>query len=111
MLRLFSFASLCECCAFVLPSSASLLSPSAFAWSLSGGRCVFTIVCLCTHQFMVYTTETVFGNLIVMFAGLLSEQRESDKRVFFFLQALFSLQSPPKSLRDESCSPVGRLLQ
>ena len=27
MLRLFLFASLCECCAFILPSSASFLSP------------------------------------------------------------------------------------
>ena len=31
MLHLFLFASLCECCAFVLPSSASFLSPSPFA--------------------------------------------------------------------------------
>ena len=31
MLRLFLFAYLCECCAFVLPSSASFLSPSPFA--------------------------------------------------------------------------------
>ena len=31
MLRLFLFASLCECCAFVLPSSPSFLSPSSFA--------------------------------------------------------------------------------
>ena len=31
MLRLFLFASLCECCAFGLSSSASFLSPSPFA--------------------------------------------------------------------------------
>ena len=31
MLHLFLFASLCECCAFVLPSSASFLSPFPFA--------------------------------------------------------------------------------
>ena len=31
MLHLFLSASLCECCAFVLPSSASFLSPSPFA--------------------------------------------------------------------------------
>ena len=100
MLRLFLFACLCECCT-------SLFSPSAFALSLSGGRCVFTIVCCCTHQFVVYATETAFGNLIVMFAGLLSEQRESDKRVSS--QALFSLQFSFQVI--ESCSPVGRLLQ
>ena len=70
MLHLFLFASLCECCAFVLPSSASFLSSSPFRSrsSLVVGprgptRCVVTIVYLCTCQFTMYTTETAFGTL------------------------------------------------
>ena len=69
MLHLFLSASLCECCAFVLPSSASFFSPSPFAlahlwWSAHvGTRCVVTVVCLCTCQFTMYTTETAFGTL------------------------------------------------
>ena len=58
MLHLFLFASLCECCAFVLPSSASFLSSSPFALAH-----LWCIVYLCTCQFTMYTTETAFGTL------------------------------------------------
>ena len=72
MLRLFLFASLRECCAFILPSSASFLSPpppplrsrsSLVVGPRGPTRCVVTIAYLCTCQFTMYTTETAFGTL------------------------------------------------
>ena len=70
MLHLFLFASLCECCAFVLPSSASFLSPSSFAladlwWSAHvvppGVSLLLFASVPSVHD--MYTTETAFGTL------------------------------------------------
>ena len=70
MLHLFLFASLCECCAFVLPSSASFLSSSPFAlahlwWSAhvvppGVSLLLFTSVPVSSRCTL---TETAFGTL------------------------------------------------
>ena len=104
MINVHYYYYLCECCSFTVCTalfglfSLSLLlrSRSSLVVGPRGPtRCVVTIVCLCTRQFTMYTTETAFDTLITCRCGLYFFQ--FDKSLSADMQWVFGPLSVPVS--------------
>ena len=106
------YYNLCECCSFTVCTalfglfclSLLLRSRSSLVVGLRGPtRCVVTIVCLCTRQFTMYTTETAFDTFITCRCGLYFFQ--FDKSLSADMQWVFCPLYLPLSVTVNAPSP------